>query len=86
MSGSAASSVLDAAAGDQNAVIGDAATLGWIRDRVAHDVPLPELRALDERLDGLRSAAAARNLSAAGAGAVSLRATVARTHVIGQRR
>ncbi|HUQ15935.1 MAG TPA: hypothetical protein VM094_07750 [Gemmatimonadales bacterium] len=77
--------VLDAAAGDQNAVIGDAATLGWIRDRVARDVPLPELRALDERLAGLRSAAAMRNLSAAGAAAVSLRATVARTHVIGRR-
>ena len=78
--------VLDAAAGDQNAVIGDAATLGWIRDRVARDVPLPELRALDERLAGLRSAATMRNLSAAGAAAASLRATVARTHVIGRRK
>jgi hypothetical protein len=77
--------VLDAAAGDQNAVIGDAATLGWIRDRVARDVPLPELRALDERLAGLRSAATMRNLSAAGAAAASLRAAVARTHVIGRR-
>jgi hypothetical protein len=78
--------VLDAAAGDQNAVIGDAATLGWIRDRVARDVPLPELRALDQQLHGLRSTAAARNLSAAGAAAASLRTTVARTHLIGRRR
>ncbi len=77
--------VLDAAAGDHNAVIGDAATLEWIRDRVARDVPLPELRALDERLDGLRAAAAARNPDAAGAAAMSLRATVARTRVIGRR-
>ncbi|MBA3318023.1 MAG: hypothetical protein H0T50_08040 [Gemmatimonadales bacterium] len=68
--------VLDAAAGDQNGVIGDAATLKWIRDRVARDVPLPELRALDERLDGLRSAAVTGNLRAAGAAAVSLRAAL----------
>jgi hypothetical protein len=78
--------VLDAAAGDQNAVIGDAATLEWIRDRVARDVPLPELQAIDARIAGLQSAAAARNLNAAGAGAASLRATVARTHLIGRRR
>ena len=77
--------VLDAAAGDANAVIGDAASLKWIRDRVARDVSLPDLQALDARLDGLRSAAAARNLTAADAGARSLRATVARTHVIGRR-
>lgn len=77
--------VLDAAAGDKNAVIGDAATLKWIRDRVARDVSLPELQALDERLDGLRSAAAARNLKVAGTAAASLRATVARTRVLGRR-
>ncbi len=78
--------VLDAAAGDQNGVIGDAATLEWIRDRVARDVPLPELQALDAQLEGLRSAASARNLRAASAAAGALRAAVARTHVIGRRR
>jgi hypothetical protein len=41
--------LLDATAGDQNAVIGDAATLKWIRDRIARDVSLPQLQALDAR-------------------------------------
>lgn len=71
--------VVDAAAEDQGGVLGDAATLKWIRDRVARDVTLEELRAIDARLDGLRAAAAAGDLTRAAGTAVSLRATVAQT-------
>ncbi len=71
--------VVDAAAGDQGGVLGDAATLKWIRDRVARDVSLEELQAIDARLAGLRAAAAAGDLTRAAGTAVSLRATVSET-------
>ncbi|MBA2459664.1 MAG: hypothetical protein H0V43_12030 [Gemmatimonadales bacterium] len=71
--------VVDAAAGDQGGVLGDAATLKWIRDRVARDVTLKELQAIDARLEGLRAAAAAGDLTRAAGTAVSLRATVSQT-------
>jgi hypothetical protein len=77
--------VVDTEAGDRDAVIGDAASLKWIRDRIARDVAVAELRELDARLDGLRAAATARDLSAASIAAARLRVTLQRTHVIGRR-
>jgi len=64
--------LVDAAAGDQAAVLGDAATIKWIRDRLAPDVG-PELRLLDARLAGLLAAAAGRDLGAIAGAAVRLR-------------
>jgi hypothetical protein len=69
--------VVDAEAGDQGSVIGDAASIRWIRDRVARDLSPSELQALDARLNGLRAAVTARNLGAAGVEATGLRAAVA---------
>jgi len=79
--------LVDAAAGDQGAVLGDAATIKWIRDRLAADVTYePELSRIDAPLGGLRAAAAARNLGAATDAATRLRQTLARTRAIGWRR
>ena len=69
--------VLDAAAGDQTGIIGDAEILTWIRDRVARDVSPAELRQLDARLEEIVAAAGARNLARASAAAGSFRAAVA---------
>jgi hypothetical protein len=69
--------VLDAAAGDQPAIIGDAAILRWVRDRISRDVSPPELRQLDVRLEGILAAARSGNAMAASTAAVSFRATVA---------
>ncbi len=76
--------VVDAAAGDRGAVIGDAATLRWIRDRIARDVSLAELNSIDSRLSDLRTAAEARDLGRAATAAVGLRSTLARTRVMGR--
>ena len=73
--------VLDAEAGDQSGIIGDAEILKWIRDRVARDVSPAELRQLDARLKGILAAAGARNLVAAGTAAESFRVAVAGTRL-----
>ncbi len=79
--------LVDAAAGDQGAVLADAATLKWIRDRLAPDVTYePELSRIDGALDGLRAAAAGRNLVAATAVATRLRRTLATRRVTEWRR
>ena len=55
----------DAAAGDRDAVRAGAATLGWIRDRIAHSLPPAGLRRLDARLRYLEAAATAGELERA---------------------
>ncbi len=66
--------VVDVAAGDRGAVVGDAAAIKWTRDRLADDVS-PEL---DEQLAGLRAAAETGNLAAVIARSASLRTAVTR--------
>jgi hypothetical protein len=56
---------IDAAAHDRAAVSGDAATLGWIRERIADTFASDELRALDSRLGAMQAAADARRLDSA---------------------
>jgi hypothetical protein len=65
--------LVSAAAGDQPAVLGAAATIKWIRERLAQDaVYEPDLSVLDARLADLRVAAATRDLPAAAVAAGSL--------------
>ncbi len=54
-----------AAAGDRTGVAGDVATLEWIRDRIVHALGRAARQDLDQRLTALRTAADARNLTAA---------------------
>ncbi len=74
--------VVVAEAGDRGAVLGAAATLGWMRDRIARDVSFEELRAIDARLAGLRAAVRVTDLTAAITAATSLRSTLTSTRVI----
>jgi hypothetical protein len=75
--------VLDSEAGDRDGVIGDAATLKWIRDRIARDVSSAELRNIDARLGQLRAAVDANDLGGAATAAASFRSTVAGIQLIG---
>lgn len=68
--------VVDSEADDRGGVLGDAATLELIRDRIARDVSFAELRAIDARLSRVRAAAEAGDLVQASAGALTLRATL----------
>jgi hypothetical protein len=54
-----------AAARDSAGVIGDVATLEWIRDRIAHTLKPGELAEVDARLRATRTAADAKRLAAA---------------------
>ncbi len=74
--------IVEAEEGDRGRVLGAAATLGWIRDRIARDVSFEELQAIDARLNGLRAAVRVEDLTAATRGATSLRSTLAGTKVI----
>jgi hypothetical protein len=74
--------VVDAEAGDQGAVLGDAASIKWTRDRVAQDIAPGHLTELDARIAGVQAAASARDLMAVSNAALGLSATVRRTHVI----
>ena len=56
---------VDAAAHNPAAVSGDAATLGWIRDRIADTLAPDELRAIDGRLGAVQAAADGPRLAAA---------------------
>lgn len=78
--------VIDSEAGDQDGVVGDAATLKWLRDRIARDVSLAELRVIDARLNEVRAAADANDLRSVGTAAASFRSTLARTNLIGRLR
>lgn len=56
---------VDAAARDAAAVSGDAATLGWIRERIADSFSPGERRAIDSQLAALQAAADDRRVAAA---------------------
>jgi hypothetical protein len=56
---------IDAAAHNAAAVSGDAATLGWMRDRIAGTLAPEELRVVDSRLGDVQAAADGRRLAAA---------------------
>ena len=56
---------IDAAAHKRAAVSGDAATLGWIRDRIADTLAPDELRAVDSRLGAVQAAADSHRLDSA---------------------
>lgn len=68
--------LIDAAAGNRGAVLGDAATLKWIRDRIAVDAR-PDLDLIDARLRAIGTAARATDPGAVSAAAVKLRHTLA---------
>jgi hypothetical protein len=74
--------LVDAEAGDQAGVLGDAASIKWTRDRISQDIAPGELTQLDAGIAGVQAAAAARDLTAASHAAAGLRSTVRRTHVI----
>lgn len=63
---------LDVAAGDTAAVIGDAASLEWIRDRFAHSLTASDLGQLDGWLEEMRSAIEVEDLEAAADAAARL--------------
>jgi hypothetical protein len=78
--------IVDAEAGDREAIIGDAEVFKWIRDRIARDVTPAELNAIDAQLAGLRAAADGKDLNRAAEAAGSLRSTLARTRIVGRPR
>ena len=57
--------ITDAASRDRGGVLGDVATLEWIRDRFAHTLPARARAHLDSDLRALRAAVDAGNLPAA---------------------
>jgi hypothetical protein len=65
----------DAASGDQGSALGDVATVGWIRDRIALEAS--DGRGVDDALRVLEAAVEAGELKAAAAAAARLRGTVA---------
>ncbi len=64
---------LDAAAGDLANVLGDVATLEWIRDRFVYSLAPSEGERINALLDDLRTAADAEDLTAAAEAASQLR-------------
>jgi hypothetical protein len=64
---------LDAAAGDPANVVGDVATLEWIRDRFVHTLTTADAERINSLLADLRIAADAEDLSAAAEATVQLR-------------
>jgi hypothetical protein len=64
---------LDAAAGDPANVVGDVATLEWIRDRFVHTLTSADAERINSLLADLRIAADAEDLSAAAEATVQLR-------------
>jgi len=72
---------VDIAAADQGAILGDIATLQWIRDRLIGVVSDAELSRVDPRLRDLRAAGQTRELARAVTAAAGLRSTLARTRV-----
>jgi len=69
--------LVDAEADDRAAMLGDIATLHWIRDRIADDAS-PALASIDFELAGLQAAAATQRTSAAITAAARLQGTLAR--------
>ena len=74
--------VIDSEAGDRDGMIGDAATLRWIRDRIARDVSPAELRSIDARIADLRTAAQAGDPARVAVAAASFRSALVRTQII----
>jgi hypothetical protein len=64
---------LDAAAGDPANVVGDVATLEWIRDRFVHTLTAADAASINALLADLRTAADGEDLSAAAEAASQLR-------------
>jgi hypothetical protein len=77
--------VVDSEAGDRDGMIGDAATLRWIRDRIAREVSPAELRIIDARIADLRRAAEAGDPRRAATAAASFRSTLTRTDLVKSR-
>jgi hypothetical protein len=73
--------LIDIAAGDQGAILGDITTIQWIRDRLAGAVSDAELSRIDARLSDLRAAGQARELARAVTATASLRSTLTQTRV-----
>jgi hypothetical protein len=69
--------VVDAAARRRGAVVGDAATLEWVWDRIAHTVDAPTGRTIESQLRNLGAAADAASFKRASAVAARLRSTLA---------
>jgi hypothetical protein len=67
---------VDAADRDRDAVAGDVATLGWVRDRVRHSLDPATTARLDTQLEGLRGAARTKDLGAVARAAPALLATI----------
>jgi len=70
--------LVDVGADDIEGILGDIATLGWIRDRVAHVLKRVDLRRVSARLQQLRRAADAEDLEELAEVASSLREILAR--------
>jgi hypothetical protein len=68
---------VDAAANDGAGVSGDAATIEWVRDRVMHALSASDGAALNALVGGLRTAADARDFSAAAQSATGIRNLIA---------
>ncbi len=64
---------LDAKAGDPANVVGDVATLEWIRDRFVHTLPAADAERVNSLLTDLRAAADKKDLTAAADAAAQLR-------------
>jgi len=77
--------VIDSEAGDRDGMIGDAATLRWVRDRIARDVSPAELRSIDARIADLRAAAESGEHARVAAAAASFRSALARAQNIRSR-
>lgn len=69
--------LIDAAASDAGGVVGDLATLEWIRDRFAHTLDRVDIVRIDTHLGGLRTAVSDEDLEGAAAEAERLRGTLA---------
>ena len=65
--------LVDLEGNDLSAVLGDVATLRWIRERLAQDAIEPSLGLVDARLNEVRDAVQANGLRAAAAAATRLR-------------
>jgi len=77
--------VIDSEAGDRDGMLGDAATLSWIRDRIARDVSPAELRSIDARIADLRTAAQAGDPARVAGAVASFRSALVRTQLMNRR-
>jgi hypothetical protein len=78
--------LIDIAAGDQGAILGDITTIQWIRDRLAGEVSDAELARVDARLGDLVAAGQRGRLAQAMTATANLRSTLAQTRARAQLR